>query len=127
VNQDILSSRYGEKRSNPKRLRLIALTGVGLLVALTAYFALGNNQGFTYKDVGFSVVSEFETVVEIEISKPKDKTVVCSVEALNGQFGTVGWKELEFGPADYTTLRHTIRLNTTELAVTGLVDECRLR
>ena len=127
MNQDILSSRYGEKHSNPKRFRLIALTGVGLLVTLTAYFALGNNQGFTYKDVGFSVVSEFETVVEIEISKPKDKTVVCSVEALNGQFGTVGWKELEFGPADYTTLRHTISLNTTELAVTGLVDECRLR
>lgn len=97
------------------------------MVLLTAYFALGNNQGFTYKDVGFSVVSELETVVEIEISKPKDKTVICSVEALNGQFGTVGWKELEFGPSDYTTLRHTIRLNTTELAVTGLVDECRLR
>jgi hypothetical protein len=127
VNQDILSSRYGEKRSNPKRFRVFALIGVAVLVAITAYFALGNNQGFSYKDVGFSVISEFETVVEIEISKPKDKTVVCSVEALNGQFGTVGWKELEFGPAEFTTLRHTISLNTTELAVTGLVDECRLR
>ncbi len=127
MNQDILSSRYGEKRSNPKRLRVFALLGVAVSVAITAYFAFGNNQGFTYEDVGFSVISEFETVVEIEISKPKDKTVVCSVEALNGQFGTVGWKELEFGPAEFTTLRHTISLNTTELAVTGLVDECRLR
>lgn len=127
MNQDILSSRYGEKRSNPQRLRVFALLGVAVSVAITAYFALGNNQGFTYEDVGFSVISEFETVVEIEISKPKDKTVVCSLEALNGQFGTVGWKELEFGPAEFTTLRHTISLNTTELAVTGLVDECRLR
>ena len=97
------------------------------MVAITAYFALGNNQGFSYKDVGFSVVSEIETIVEIEITKPKDKTVICSIEALNGQFGTVGWKELEFGPSEFLTLRHTIRLNTTELALTGLVDECRLR
>ena len=115
------------KRSNPKRLRILALFGVAILVAITAYFALGNNQGFSYKDVGFSVVSEIETIVEIEITKPKDKTVICSIEALNGQFGTVGWKELEFGPSEFLTLRYTIRLNTTELAVTGLVDECRLR
>ena len=127
MNQDILSSRYGVKRSDPKRLRILALFGVAILVAITAYFALGNNQGFSYKDVGFSVVSEIETIVEIEITKPKDKTVICSIEALNGQFGTVGWKELEFGPSEFLTLRHTIRLNTTELAVTGLVDECRLR
>lgn len=127
MNQDILSSRYGVKRSNPKRLRVLAIFGVAILVAITAYFALGNNQGFSYKDVGFSVVSEIETIVEIEITKPKDKTVICSIEALNGQFGSVGWKELEFGPSEFLTLRHTIRLNTTELAVTGLVDECRLR
>lgn len=127
MNQDILSSRYGEKRADPKRFRVFAVVGVAILVLLTAYFALGNNQGFSYKDVGFKVVSELETVVEIELSKPTDKTVICSIEALNGQFGTVGWKELEFGPSEYTTLRHTISLNTTELAVTGLVDECRLR
>lgn len=108
-------------------MRWFAIFGVLVLVALTAYFAIGNHQGFSYKDVGFTVVDQSQTIVEIEITKPLDRTVICSVEALNGQFGTVGWKELEFGLAEYTTLRHSIALNTTELAVTGLVDECRLR
>ncbi|NBU22345.1 MAG: DUF4307 domain-containing protein [Actinobacteria bacterium] len=127
MNQDILSSRYGVKKSNPKRFRLFAILGLIAMVGTTAYFAIGNLQPFSYKDVGYRVLSETRIEVDVEITKAKDATVICSVEALNNSFAPVGWKEFEFGPAEFDTLRHTLILNTTEAAVTGLVDECRLR
>jgi hypothetical protein len=39
----------------------------------------------------------------------------------------VGYVQVELGPSDFQTNRHTVSVNTTEMAVTGLVDECRLR
>lgn len=127
MNQEILSTRYGVKQSNPKRLRIFAAAGITALVLGTAYFALGNNQQFSYEDVGYRVVGDYRVEVDIEITKPTDRTLVCSVQALNNQFAVVGWKEFEFESSEFMTLRHTVTLNTTEQAVTGLVDECRLR
>lgn len=115
------------KQSNPKRLRIFAAAGITALVLGTAYFALGNNQQFSYEDVGYRVVGDYRVEVDIEITKPTDRTLVCSVQALNNQFAVVGWKEFEFESSEFMTLRHTVTLNTTEQAVTGLVDECRLR
>ena len=127
MNQEILSSRYGVKQSNPKRLRVFAAVGITALVLGTAYFALGTSQQFSYEDIGYRVVSDYRVEVDIEITKPIDQALVCSVQALNNQFAVIGWKEFEFEPSQFMTLRHTVTLNTTEQAVTGLVDECRLR
>jgi hypothetical protein len=128
TNEELLAKRYGAKKpSNPVRNRVLSIIGVTGLVAMAGYFALANYSPVTSTDVGFRVLSEWRTEVDFELSKPVDAVVLCSFEALDNSFGVVGWAEYEFGPSDSTTNRYTINLNTYSMAVTGLVDECRLR
>lgn len=128
TNEDLLTQRYGAKKpSNPVRNRLLSILGVAGLVAMAGYFAIANYSPVTQTDVGFRVLSDWRTEVDFELSKPTDATVTCSFEALDNSFGVVGWAEYEFGPAETVTNRYTINLNTYSMAVTGLVDECRLR
>lgn len=98
-----------------------------MLTITAIWFGVANYSPVSYQNIGFRVISELQTEVDFELTKPVGATVVCSVEALNNAFATVGWVELEFGPSEFQTIRHTVSLNTTELAVTGLVDECNQR
>jgi hypothetical protein len=72
-------------------------------------------------------LSDTRVEIDFELTRPEGADVVCSLEALNNQFAPVGWIELVIPGSDSTKVRNTVTLNTTELAVTGLVDECRLR
>lgn len=127
-NAELLASRYGQKPArDPKGFRRFATIGVTLLTITAMWFGVANYSPVSYQNIGFRVISELQTEVDFELTKPVGATVVCSVEALNNAFATVGWVELEFGPNEFQTIRHTVSLNTTELAVTGLVDECNQR
>jgi hypothetical protein len=66
-------------------------------------------------------------VLDFEITKPMDAIAVCSLEALNEQFGQVGYKTIEIGSQETGKVRLSVSINTTELATTALVDECRLK
>jgi hypothetical protein len=66
-------------------------------------------------------------ILDFELTKPIDAVAVCSVEALNEQFGQVGYKVIEIGPQETGKVRLSVSINTTELATTALVDECRLK
>lgn len=97
------------------------------LVGLSAYFTLANYSPITHKDIGFSIKDSKSLEVEFEITKPSSGTAICSLEALNEQFLQVGYKEIEIGAAQTDTVRLKVAMNTTELATTALVDECRLK
>lgn len=127
-NAELLKARYGQKPArNPKNFKRFSIIALSLLTATAMWFGIANYSPVSYQNIGFRVVSEWQTEVDFELTKPRDATVVCSIEALNNAFGTVGWVEIEFGPNEFQTIRHTVALNTTELAVTGLVDECNQR
>jgi hypothetical protein len=66
-------------------------------------------------------------VLDFEITKPRTATAICTLESLNEQFGQVGFKEIEIGTQPTDTVRLSVSINTTELATTALVDECRLK
>ncbi len=61
-----------------------------------------------------------------EVTKPKEATVTCTVTALSESYAEVGVRTVEVGPADAATRRVTVTVQTTELAVTGVVDSCEL-
>jgi hypothetical protein len=127
-NANLLETRYGQKPPrDPKNFRRFAIVGVTALTLTAMWFGIANYSPVSYQNIGFRVISELQTEVDFELTKPANATVVCSVEALNNAFATVGWIELEFGPSELQTIRHTVSLITTELAVTGLVDECNQR
>lgn len=127
-NADLLASRYGQKpKADAKRYRPFAIAGVVLMTITAMWFGYANYSPVSHQDIGFRVISQWETEVDFELTKPQDATVVCSIQALNNSYLAVGYLEVELGPSDFQTNRHTVTVLTTELAVTGLVDECRLR
>lgn len=124
---ELLANRYGVKQSNPKRNRVLAIVGVAFLTLTAIWFSIANHSTLSFQDLGFRVLSETRLEVDFEVNRPPNTDIVCSVEALNNQFAPVGWVELVIPGSEGTTIRNTVTLNTTELAVTGVVDECRLR
>ena len=124
---ELLAKRYGVKQSNPKRNKVLAIVGVAALTITAAWFGFANYSPLSFQDLGYRVLSDTRVEVDFEITRPQGADVVCSLEALNNQFAPVGWIELVIPGSDSTKVRNTVTINTTELAVTGLVDECRLR
>lgn len=128
MTNEILAERYGAKKPVSKSKKLIlSLSGVGTLIAITAWFAIENHSPISYTDVGFSVVSKYQVVVNFELQMPAGTVAYCNLQALSNSFGVVGHKQFEFGPYEATTLRFSQAINTSQLAVTGLVDECWVR
>ncbi len=127
-NAELLADRYGQKPAlEAKRLRPWAIAGVAVMTITAMWFGFANYSPVSHQDVGFRVISQWQTEVDFELTKPKDSTVICTIEALNNSYLAVGYLQVELGPSDFVTNRHTVSVNTTEMAVTGLVDECRLR
>jgi len=124
---ELLAKRYGVKQSNPKRNKVLAIAGVAALTITAAWFSFSNYSPLSFQDLGYRVLSDTRVEVDFEVTRPEGADVVCSLEALNNQFAPVGWIELVIPGSDSTKVRNTVTINTTELAVTGLVDECRLR
>jgi hypothetical protein len=125
---DLMANRYGQKpRLSRKRWLWISAAGVTFLALGALAAAMANFNPVQSKDIGFSVKGPTQVVLDFEISKPKADTVICTLESLNEQFAQVGFKEVEIGPQSTDTVRLSVSINTTELATTALVDECRLK
>ncbi|MCF8528739.1 MAG: DUF4307 domain-containing protein [Aquiluna sp.] len=127
TTQDLLASRYGKKSTpNKKRNSVLASLGVAVLSIGAAYFGFANYSPVSFKDVGFRVISNIETEIDFEITKPTDATATCELEALNNAFGVIGYKKVFIETSTTQTTRHTATVITTEKAVTGLVANCTL-
>ena len=125
---DLLAKRYGKRAKLSKsRWRWISAIGIGIMAIGVLYVSMANYNPVQSQDIGFSVKNPTQVTLDFELTKPLDAVAVCSVEALNEQFGQVGYKVLEIGPQETGKVRLTVSINTTELATTALVDECRLK
>lgn len=125
---EILSERYGVTRA-PRKGSTKVLGWVAVIVAtvLAGLFGYLNWSPIGTTDIGFRVISPWQTEVDFEIQMPVGSVATCGVEALNNSFTQVGYVLLELGPFEQSTTRHTVSINTYQEAVTGLVDECTLR
>jgi len=124
---ELLSQRYGDKPTNPKRTKVLTLVGIALLTVIAAWFGFANYSPLSYQDIGYRVINNTTVEVDFELTAPAGSVAICAIQALNNSFAQVGWIELVLPASEATTNRHTVTLTTTELAVTGLVHECRLR
>src|SRR5690606_16453145 len=102
-----LDERYG--RTRRKRAPWI-IVGVLALVAVVALSWVTISQTMNTVDVddlGFEVVDEHSVSVSFQITGKPGSDVVCALEALDEEFGVVGWKIVEL-PA---TQSHAQRLS----------------
>lgn len=126
-NNSILETRYGQKKASKLSLRITAVVGISAIAGYAAWIAIANATDLSYEDVGFSIKDPWHAVVEYEITKPTDESVICQLEVLNQQYAIVGYREVLIGPGAVQTQRFQTTINTTEEGVTGLVKNCQKR
>ena len=125
---DLLAQRYGKQpKLSRTRWLWISVVGIVLMMIGVLFASQANYNPVQSQDIGFSVKDPTQVVLDFELSKPLDAVAICSVEALNEQFLQVGYKIIEIGQQETSTVRLSVSINTTELATTALVDECRLK
>jgi hypothetical protein len=124
---DLLATRYGQKKARPGHFRWLAYGGVAAMTIGAVGLGLANWSPIQATTISFRVVSPWVTEVDFEIQMPPGSVAVCELEALNNAFAVVGYVKQSFGPFDQLITNQNVQINTYEEAVTGLVANCTLR
>lgn len=121
--------RYGPVPSaRRKRVGIIGLATLGLAgLGLALWLGIGMAKTPTWtQEVSYRVVSSELVEVTFDLTKDRDATVICAIQALNQSKAEVGVNEVEIGPRDKRTTREQVGVVTSELATTGIVKNCRV-
>ncbi|MBZ2196602.1 DUF4307 domain-containing protein [Occultella gossypii] len=126
----LLADRYGRRPDGgARRLRARVLIGVLAAVGIAVLVWIAVDMfapSVDSRDVGFHVVDSESVRVTFDVTKPAERSAVCTLEALSTGYGQVGLLEVEIGPQPADTVRITSEVATSELATTGLVRACTL-
>ena len=119
-----LDERYG--RTRRKRTPwiiaiVVALIGVGAFAWMTAAREM---QSVDADDLGFDLVDAHSVTVRFQLTGVQGKDVACIVEALDEEFGVVGWKVVEIPAGDAHSQAISTTVPTVAEATTGLVNTC---
>lgn len=128
-----------EAENQPKRERKPLTRGrLGIILIaslLSVAFAIftvistiaGSRQVKT-ADLGFEVISAQQVSLTFAVTTPSaiSEPTTCAVKALNQQFAIVGYREVKLPINTVAQEPIEVAINTTELAVSSLVDYCWL-
>lgn len=122
-----LDDRYGRSTS-PVRKRLtwgvIGVIAVGFFGYLGWTTVASNMNAVSVDDLGFSVVDEHTTEVRFQFTAPAGRDVVCAIEALDEEFGAVGYSLVTYPAGEHRAQKHTENVRTVAEATTGFVSGC---
>jgi hypothetical protein len=119
-----LDARYG--RTGRRRLPWIIAGAVALLlVGAFSWMTVAQSMGSVdADDLGFELVDEHSVNVSFQVTGVQGKDVVCAVEALDEEFGVVGWKIVEIPAGESHSQARSVTVPTVAEATTGLVNTC---
>ncbi|GAA1531635.1 hypothetical protein HD600_002107 [Microbacterium ginsengiterrae] len=119
-----LDERYGRIR----RGRTPWIIGIGIVTAAIIVFGwmtfTQSMNSVDADDLGYEVVDEHSVTVRFQITGGQGKDVACAIQALDAEFGVVGWKVLEIPAAGEHSQQLTVTVPTVAEATTGLVNTC---
>lgn len=113
----------------PRRGRL-GYVVIGLVVAVCAagwavvVANAGQTPGIVKQTISYKVRSDSAVEVRWEVAKPRNKQVVCVVDAVDGNFAPVAELKVTV-PAGRSRLERTDVLRTTRRANAARVKDCR--
>lgn len=124
--QQRLDERYGR---TPRRSRRIAwIAGIAIAVLVVGWYAWSTMQTAAaevdFDDLGYRVEDAHEVTVSFQITSGSREGVACALEALDEQFGVVGWRIVEYPPSEAVSASHTETIPTVAEATTGIVKSC---
>lgn len=126
-----IEERYGRTPDRRQRTRLLAiLAAVGVIVVVIAWVVwvglFGAQAGLGTRDLGYVLDGDTAIEVRYEVTVDAGRTSACALQALNSDFGIVGWKVIDIPASDKGTRQFRETLATSEPAVTGLIYRCWL-
>ena len=126
-----LDARYGRTASSSKRTRLIAIgTGILFVLVFGAWLWWGGlleaPAQFEARDIGHEIVSSSEVSITWQFTAEPGTEAKCALQALNEQFGIVGWVVVDVPASDERIRRLTETVRTAEPAINGLIYRCWL-
>ena len=128
MSKNSVQQRYGRDRLRARdRILAISIGAIALASFLVwaILVSIDNANQVTHRDIAYEVIDEYSTNVTFEVSRNPGQIVSCEVTVLNQSFAIVGFLSVDVAPSDSrsTVISSTIR--TTELGVSGLVEDCR--
>ncbi|MFT4258840.1 DUF4307 domain-containing protein [Microbacterium sp.] len=119
-----LDERYGRtrRRRTPWIVAIVvAVLAVGAFAWTTAVREM---QSVDADDLGFDLVDAHGVEVRFQITGVQGKDVTCVVQALDEEFGIVGWKVVEVPAGSAHSQAISTTVPTVAQATTGLVNTC---
>jgi hypothetical protein len=128
---DTIEARYGRTPGRRRRGRLLAIVAaigvLGVVIAWVVWVGLfGPAAGLGSRDLGYVIDGDSAVEVRFEVTVDAGDSASCALQALNSDFGIVGWKVVGIPPSDTGTRQFRETLRTSEAAVTGLIYRCWL-
>ncbi len=119
-----LDDRYGRTR----RGRTPWIVGIAIAALLVGAFGwmtvTSQMNAVDSDDLGYELVDEHSVTVRFQVTGVAGKDVACVVEALDEEFGVVGWKVVEIPAGDSHSQAVSATVPTVAAATTGLVNSC---
>ncbi|MDP3951172.1 DUF4307 domain-containing protein [Microbacterium sp.] len=119
-----LDERYGRGRRS--RTSWIVGGAIALVVIVIASWMTVSQSmnAVDADDLSYELVDEHTVTVRFQVMAPQGKDIACAVEALDEEFGVVGWKIVEIPAGDSHMQQLTATIPTVAEATTGLVNSC---
>lgn len=119
-----LDERYGRTRARRAPWIIAGIVALLVVGAFGWMIVAQSMSSVDADDLGFELVDEHTVDVRFQVSGVQGKDVVCVVEALDEEFGVVGWKVIEIPAGDSHTQAMSAVVPTVSAATTGLVNTC---
>lgn len=126
TTQAMLDERYGRaRRPGRRRAAWIAVIAVAaLVVGWFGWYTLVNPANGVSGDASAFQLAERSVTVELQLTAPAGTSVACAIEALDEEYGVVGWKVVEYPASDRHLRAFSETVPTVARATTGLVNAC---
>ncbi len=124
--QSMLDERYG-RRTGTRRTRIAWIVLIAIAAAVVIWFGWSTvsdpNNGVKADGTAYQL-DERSATVEFQLTAPIGSTVACAIEALDEEYGVVGWKVVEYEASESHTRAFSETFPLVSEATTGLVNAC---
>lgn len=119
-----LRQRYGRSAPRPRLLWLLGAVASLALVLGIVWTVQQNLDAVDANGVGYQVIDEHTVQLSFMVTAPREREVICALEALDEVKGIVGWKIVHLPASAEHTRIFTERIPTVAAATTVLVNSC---
>lgn len=119
-----LDERYGRGKKGRLPWVLGGIAAAAAVIIASWVTVSGSMDDVAIADLGFEVTDATSVTVAFQFSPPRDRPVFCVLEALDEEFGVVGWRVVEYPASSEHTRAFREQIPTVAEATTGLVNSC---